>query len=317
MKINQFIFKKKKINYIFSNKIFKEDIFKLNEGINHLSNYIIFKNGKNFKVYDRICNHNGGRLISKSNNEIVCPLHGWKFDPINGKYLNNNCKKQQLPFEIIKNHLHIKVSTKLPEFIKWDTQKKTKLSFINHACLHVETDDLKFATDPWIIGPAFCRGWWLKKNSPKNSFKKLNECDFIFISHNHPDHLHPLSLEKINKNKLIITPNFKSNSTYKYLRSLGFKNISALDFGYQYYTKKINFNLALLKSGDFRDDSGIYFSNGNFNSIFSVDSNSLNFYELPKKITLLASSFAGGATGYPLCFEKFSNEKKRLFHKEI
>ncbi len=304
MKINQFKFEKKKINYIFSNKIFKEDIRNLNEGVNHLPNYIIFKNGKNFKVYDRICNHNGGRLITKTNKEIVCPLHGWRFDPINGKYLNNNCKKQQLPFEIIKNFLHIKVSNKLPEFMQWNVQKRTEISFINHACLYVETDDLKFATDPWIIGPAFSRGWWLKKNSPKNSFEKLNKCDFIFISHNHPDHLHPLSLEKINKKKLIITPNFKSNSTSKYLRSLGFRNIYALEFGYQYYTKKINFNLALLKSGDFRDDSGIYFSNGNFKSIFSVDSNSLNFYELPKEISLLASSFAGGASGYPWCFEK-------------
>ena len=32
MKINQFKFEKKKINYIFSNKIFKEDIRNLNEG---------------------------------------------------------------------------------------------------------------------------------------------------------------------------------------------------------------------------------------------------------------------------------------------
>ena len=46
-----------------------------------------------------------------------------------------------------------------------------------------------------------------------------------------------------------------------------------------------------------------------------MDSNSLNFYELPKKISLLASSFAGGASGYPLCFEKFTNEKKRIISK--
>ena len=142
-----------------------------------------------------------------------------------------------------------------------------------------------------------------QKKSPKDAFKKLNDCDFIFISHNHPDHLHPLTLEKIDKTKIIITPNFKSNSTKNYLLSLGFKKIIALDFGYEYFCDQIKFNLAILKSGDFRDDSGIYFSNGIFQAIFSVDSNFLNFLQLPKNISLLASSFAGGASGYPVCFE--------------
>ena len=98
---------------------------------------------------------------------------------------------------------------------------------------------------------------------------------------------------------------------------MGFRNIYALEFGYQYYTKKINFNLALLKSGDFRDDSGIYFSNGNFKSIFSVDSNSLNFYELPKKISFLASSFAGGASGYPFVRKNLQMKKKNYFSKNF
>ena len=56
------------------------------------------------------------------------------------------------------------------------------------------------------------------------------------------------------KEYVILTPKFKSNSTANYLSSLGFKNIITLDFGYEYYCQKLNFNLAVLKSGDFRDD---------------------------------------------------------------
>ena len=67
MKINQFIFKKKKINYIFSIKFLK-DIFKLNEGINHLSNYIIFKNGKILKFMIELQSQ-WRKIISKSNNK--------------------------------------------------------------------------------------------------------------------------------------------------------------------------------------------------------------------------------------------------------
>tara|TARA_Y100000590_G_scaffold468304_1_gene650597 strand:+ start:9418 stop:11079 length:1662 start_codon:yes stop_codon:yes gene_type:complete len=287
-----------------------ENISNLQEGTNHFKDYIIFKNKEHFRIYDRICDHNGGKLITKPDKKIICPLHGWQFDPKSGRYLNNKCEKKQLKFIIEKNLLKISLNRKVPKFKSYKNDKSTKITFLNHACLLVETDELKFATDPWILGPAFCRGWWLLKNSPLNSFEKLNDCNFIYISHNHPDHLHPLTLEKIDKNKTILTPKFKSNSTANYLSSLGFKNIITLDFGYEYYCDKLNFNLAVLKSGDFRDDSGIYFSNGNFEAIFSVDSNFLNFLELPKNITLLASSFAGGASGYPLCFTKFSSKTK-------
>ena len=308
--LNNITFKKRKIEYSFKEDILIEKISNIKNGINHFKDYIIYKNKSNYKVYDRICDHNGGRLISKPDQKIICPLHGWQFDPKSGKYLNNKCKKSQLKSFVEKDFLKIKINKKFPKFKTYKNNNSTKVTFLNHACLVVETKNLKFATDPWILGPAFCRGWWLSKNSPENSFDELNSCNFIYISHNHPDHLHPLTLEKINKKMIMVTPNFKSNSTKNYLASLGFKNIVTLDFGNQYYSDKLKFNIALLKSGDFRDDSGIYFSNGNFEGIFSVDSNFLNFFELPKNITLLASSFAGGASGYPLCFTKFPVETK-------
>ena len=66
-----------------------------------------------------------------------------------------------------------------------------------------------------------------------------------------------------------------------------------------------------MKSGDFRDDSGIYFSIGKFKSILAVDTNSINFFSLPNNITFLASSFAGGASGYPVCFDNLEIDEKK------
>ena len=68
--------------------------------------------------------------------------------------------------------------------------------------------------------------------------------------------------------------------------------------------------LSILKSGDFREDSGIYFSNGDFDCLFSVDTSSINFDRLPN-VDLFASSFAGGASGFPLMFETIKKEEKR------
>ena len=161
--LNNITFKKRKIEYSFKEDILIEKISNIKNGINHFKDYIIYKNKGNYKGYDRICDHNGGRLISKPDQKIICPLHGWQFDPKSGKYLNNKCKKSQLKSFVEKDFLKIKINKKFPKFKTYKNNNSTKVTFLNHACLVVETKNLKFATDPWILGPAFCRGWWLSK----------------------------------------------------------------------------------------------------------------------------------------------------------
>ena len=45
------------------------------------------------KIYDRVCDHNGGKLLF--NGEVfICPLHGWILDPATGQYQNVECIKK-------------------------------------------------------------------------------------------------------------------------------------------------------------------------------------------------------------------------------
>ena len=74
--------------------------------------------------------------------------------------------------------------------------------------------------------------------------------------------------------------------------------------------------MCIFKSGDFRLDSGIYFSSGKFSSLIDVDANAINFFRLPE-VTLYATSYKGGASGYPLMFDNFAiNEKKKIIKKK-
>ena len=73
-------------------------------------------------------------------------------------------------------------------------------------------------TDPWFFGPAFSNGWWLKKPPTFDIEKIINDIDIVYISHNHPDHLHIETLAYVKKNTQIITPKFKSGSTAKLLK---------------------------------------------------------------------------------------------------
>jgi CMP-N-acetylneuraminate monooxygenase len=283
----------------------KKTIIKLNEiklGVNLYENFIVYKDNTKIKIFDRKCDHAGGKIISKDGNTI-CPIHMWKFDPSTGFY-DTGVKKKEIKYSIYKNSIKISDVSYIPKIDKLKNKKNTEVRFFNHAFLKITGDDFSFSTDPWAIGPAFNTGWWLKHLTKKDWIDQLNNSNFIYISHNHPDHLNPLTLSKINKNIPIVVPNFVTKSTEMYIKDLGFKNIQVLDFNIQYNLKKTNLNISILKSGDFREDSGIYFSNGEFTGLLSVDANMINFDRLPK-VNFYGSSFAGGASGYPLMFDNY------------
>ena len=296
-----------KLNYLIKNKEITLNLNEVKTGVNIYENFIIFKKNNNIKIFDRKCDHAGGKIISKDGNTI-CPIHMWKFNPSSG-YYDNGVKKKEIQYSIDKNLIKLNDITYVPKIDNFKKKLNTEIRFFNHAFLEITGDDFSFSTDPWAIGPAFNTGWWLKYPTKKDWIDRLNNSNFIFISHNHPDHLHPLTLSKINKNVPIVVPNFVTKSTEMYIKDLGFKNIQVLNFNTQYNLKNTNLIFSILKSGDFREDSGIYFSNGEFTGLLSVDANMINFGRLPK-VNFYGSSFAGGASGYPLMFDNYKIEEQ-------
>ena len=205
------------------------------EGVNNFDELIVFKKGNTIVAYDRICNHAGGKLITKGKN-YVCPIHNWEFNPAKGTYFNK-FKKPPLLVEDLKSHVKVWFEEKKPIIQKKNKyDKHLNIRFFNHAFLIVSNSDFSFATDPWAFGPSFVNGWWLKNNTKNDWVKKLNDCDFVYISHNHPDHLNEYTLNFLEKNKPILVPNFVDRSTEIKLKNLGFKNIIPINFN-----KVINF----------------------------------------------------------------------------
>ena len=290
------------------------DLKELKTGANFFDNFIVYQNDNDIKIYSRKCDHAGGKIISRGGNAI-CPIHMWKFNPSNG-YYENGVKKKEVKYLIEKNFIKVDEISYLPKIDKVKKKLNTEVRFFNHAFLKITGDDFSFSTDPWAIGPAFNTGWWLKYPTKSDWIEQLNNSNFIYISHNHPDHLHPLTLSKINKTIPIVVPKFITKSTETYIKELGFKNIEILDFNFQYNLKGTNLNISIFKSGDFREDSGIYFSNGEFTSLLSVDANMLNFDRLPN-VDFYGSQFAGGASGYPLMFDNYNlEEQKKISFKD-
>ena len=299
-----------KIHYILNEVTTSYNLDDLSEGRNLFLNHIVLKEENIIRVFNRICDHNGGRICEKEG-KLVCPMHGWEFCPETSSYKNVQIVKTEEEFIVKDDKLIVMTKNLSPELPQKSFSNDIKITFISHACLIIETDEFSFATDPWVVGFAFASGWWPKSDPVDGWEEKLNSVDFIYISHNHPDHLNQFTLDHLRKDMLFIIPAFSSNSVFTMMKSFGFSNIQLLDFDNYYQLNETELKFALFKSGDFRDDSGFYFTYGEFSMVSAVDSNDLNFLRLPKNIVVYASSFAGGATGFPLCFENISDDQKK------
>tara|TARA_B100000989_G_scaffold5454_1_gene3791 strand:+ start:403 stop:1761 length:1359 start_codon:yes stop_codon:yes gene_type:complete len=82
-----------------------------------------------------------------------------------------------------------------------------QITFINHACYLIETDQSILLVDPWVEGHAFDKGWSLIDKSTSNEqlinyIQKKNKKFHIWYSHEHSDHFSVPFLKLISKTKL-------------------------------------------------------------------------------------------------------------------
>lgn len=107
-----------------------------------------------------------------------------------------------------------------------------KITFISQASIRVKTSDCTILTDPWYMGTAFNDAWKLLP-APVWDNSMLDDIDFLWISHEHPDHFHIATLKSFPQAfKDRVTLLFQKNNTDKMpnaFSKLGFKNITLLD----------------------------------------------------------------------------------------
>ncbi len=292
----------------------------LSIGINFTDNHIIRLSSNNQVewVISRVCDHASGTLEPCAQQQFAeCPLHGWKLDLEKLKYSNVNVAKETLDFQqthetVIVHELetHLNLPDELSEL---QSEHTIDIRFISHACLLFNFGNIKLITDPWLKGPCFLNSWWHKPAPSDDALEQLLSADLVYISHNHPDHMHEETLQYLYQHRPdmpIIIPNFKTKSTETPIRHIGFKNVHPLIFNQIFEINNHKLFISILKSGDFRDDSGLYVSYGKKQALLTVDSSALNHYHLPMNIDILATSFAGGASGHPWCFNHYSEDEK-------
>ena len=98
-----------------------------------------------------------------------------------------------------------------------------RIEYVGHACLLVDTGDVRISTDPWFHGPAYCKQWY-PFPKPVNT-ERLNTADVILISHGHEDHFHENSLRQMPIAAKVFYPYTWYGGAKPFLESMGFREV--------------------------------------------------------------------------------------------
>lgn len=93
------------------------------------------------------------------------------------------------------------------------------VKFLNHSCLMLQTETTNILCDPWFKGTAFGNGWSLIHDNSH----KINELkfDYIWISHEHPDHFSIPTLLELKKSCTFLFQETKDKKVKNFLESKG------------------------------------------------------------------------------------------------
>ena len=105
-----------------------------------------------------------------------------------------------------------------------------EIQLVSHASVVIKTD-VAIWTDPWLLGKAFNESWSLFP-PPAIEESLYGLVDYLFISHEHPDHFHIPTLkslpEEFKKRVTILFQENNSDKVFKALNKLGYPNTRAL-----------------------------------------------------------------------------------------
>ncbi|KAL6088444.1 hypothetical protein STEG23_031405, partial [Scotinomys teguina] len=295
----------------------------LREGINFFRNkttgkeYILYKEKDHLKACKNLCKHQGG-LFMKDIEDI-----------------DGSVRQKRAPDLIIDGFVEMDENNgllliELNPPNPWDSDPRSpeelafgevQITYLTHACMDLKLGDKRMVFDPWLIGPAFARGWWLLHEPPSDWLERLCKADLIYISHMHSDHLSYPTLKQLAQRRpdIPIYVGDTERPVFWNLDQSGVRltNINVIPFGlWQQVDKNLRF-MILMDGVHPEMDTCIIVEYKGHKILNTVDCTRPNGGRLPEKVALMMSDFAGGASGFPMTFSggKFTEEWKAQFIK--
>ena len=295
----------------------EEDIFFPKKILIQGFKYFIIKDNENYFLASDTCPHMGGTIeFDKNEDCFLCPIHNWKFNKTSGVCSSSSQDMSLIEVNLTNGILWVD-SSKI-KIQKSNTTNKTlttqqikqpiKIKLISHATLNISLKHVEILVDPWIEGAAMLGAW---RQYPLTGIKVKNLRPYaIVITHEHSDHFHIPTLAKFNKHIPIIIPNFPNKRIQRFLKELGFVNITILNFEEEINIHK-KIKITFFKPVSVFNDSIALFDFDGY-KILNLNDAGLNpnIAEKVKPVDLITCIFSTGASGYPFTWQHISEEEK-------
>jgi UDP-MurNAc hydroxylase len=180
-----------------------------------------------------------------------------------------------------------------------------KVTYIGHACMMMESGGTRILMDPWLTDPTYHGTWW---HYPPltHGVRDLPKLDYLYISHEHPDHFDPPTLRQLDKGVPVLIANYRRKRFRDRLAAIGFRHIHEINFGEEFRLNGSGLNVRLIAPDRAWDDSAILVRDAQ-TTVLNVNDCHLDDATLERlgteyQIDLAFLTFTG-ASQYPGCFE--------------
>lgn len=102
-----------------------------------------------------------------------------------------------------------------------------EFEFVSNTGCFLKHKNLTLGMDLWLTQGPF-EGSWFHYPELRETKNKLDSCDYIYISHIHPDHFDISALSNVKKDATFIIPNYFNNLLENKIKTFGFTNCISL-----------------------------------------------------------------------------------------
>lgn len=110
-----------------------------------------------------------------------------------------------------------------------------RVTYLESAAVLVEDDTTKVLCDPWLVDGAYY-GSWAHYPEPEFEPEDFNDVDYIYISHVHPDHFDPATLERMDTDIPVLIHDYRWDYLKDAIEGLGFE-VTELPHGERVHLK--------------------------------------------------------------------------------
>jgi UDP-MurNAc hydroxylase len=182
-----------------------------------------------------------------------------------------------------------------------------RVTYYGQACILVEAAGKKILTDPWLTEGAYFGTWFhthiLEEAGIRpETFPK--DIDYLFLSHEHQDHVDPQTLRHFSPEIPILICKFVTAKFRQYLQELGFKKIMEVPSGKEIILGE-DLKATILGTAEYTNDSALMIEAENRRVLNETDCK-LSYTDLKaigqKEVDIGFYMFSG-ANWYPIMYD--------------